>query len=66
MKLKEVICAYVIGTLRELNWNRTAAAKELGISIRSLRDKLNQYRKEGYEIPQPRNTGKKDNPPTDP
>ncbi|RMG40477.1 MAG: sigma-54-dependent Fis family transcriptional regulator [Candidatus Dadabacteria bacterium] len=38
----------ILETLRSTNDNRTQAAKLLGISIRTLRNKLNEYRKEGY------------------
>jgi DNA-binding NtrC family response regulator len=34
----------ILNTLNELNDNRTHAAKMLGISIRTLRNKLNEYR----------------------
>ncbi|MCB0319112.1 MAG: sigma-54-dependent Fis family transcriptional regulator, partial [Bdellovibrionales bacterium] len=40
----------IIETLRSTNSNRTQAAKLLGISIRTLRNKLNDYKKEGVEI----------------
>jgi DNA-binding NtrC family response regulator len=39
---KELIC----NTLNEVGDNRTHAAKMLGISIRTLRNKLNEYRQE--------------------
>ena len=36
----------ILNTLNEVNDNRTHAAKMLGISIRTLRNKLNEYREE--------------------
>ena len=36
----------IVNTLNEVNDNRTHAAKMLGISIRTLRNKLNEYREE--------------------
>ncbi len=38
----------IIETLRSTDQNRTQAAKVLGISIRTLRNKLNDYRAQGY------------------
>jgi DNA-binding NtrC family response regulator len=43
----------IIGTLRHCLGNRTHAATILGISIRTLRNKLKQYADEGTEIPPP-------------
>jgi two-component system, response regulator FlrC len=40
----------VLQTLRFHRGNRTRAAKLLGISIRSLRNKLSNYRKQGEVI----------------
>jgi DNA-binding NtrC family response regulator len=42
--------SFVLETLRAKNNNRTEAAKLLGISIRTLRNKLNDYRQEGIVI----------------
>jgi DNA-binding NtrC family response regulator len=37
----------ILSTLRELDENRTHAAERLGISIRTLRNKLNEYKEQG-------------------
>ena len=41
----------ILETLKASENNRTRAAEQLGISIRTLRNKLNEYRKEGIEVP---------------
>lgn len=43
----------ILDTLDHCLGNRTHAAKILGISIRTLRNKLNQYTDEGLEVPGP-------------
>ena len=40
-------------TLRETGGNRTHAANLLGIAIRTLRNKINSYTAEGYDVPDP-------------
>lgn len=42
--------ALIFETLRSTNNNRTRAAKMLGISVRTLRNKLSEYRVQGYEL----------------
>ena len=41
----------IIETLQHCLGNRTHAANILGISIRTLRNKLQQYRQEGVNVP---------------
>lgn len=43
----------IIDTLKHCLGNRTHAANILGISIRTLRNKLNQYQTDGVNVPQP-------------
>jgi ABC-type cobalamin/Fe3+-siderophores transport system ATPase subunit len=47
-KLDEVERKYILQTLYFVHQNRTRAAEILGISIRTLRNKISQYREEGY------------------
>lgn len=41
----------ILATLRQTNGNRTHAAEILGISIRTMRNKLKDYAVQGYSIP---------------
>ena len=41
----------ILDTMEDTMWNRSAAATILGISIRTLRNKLKQYQEEGYLHP---------------
>lgn len=47
-KLDEVERKYILQTLYFVHQNRTKAAEILGISIRTLRNKINQYREGGF------------------
>ncbi|MGJ3258709.1 MAG: sigma-54-dependent transcriptional regulator [Rhodospirillales bacterium] len=49
----EVERELIIDTLQHCLGNRTHAANILGISIRTLRNKLKQYNSEGFNIPSP-------------
>jgi two-component system response regulator FlrC len=46
MPLKEMEKKMIMKALKNHNGNRTHAAKVLGISVRTLRNKLNEYKKE--------------------
>lgn len=48
LKLEELERKYILQTLYFAEQNRTKAAEILGISIRTLRNKINQYRLEGF------------------
>lgn len=51
--VSEVERVLVLGTLRQVGGNRTHAAEVLGISLRTLRNKLHQYAQDGEAIPTP-------------
>ena len=51
--MAEVERQMIVDTLRHTLGNRTHAATILGISIRTLRNKLNEYADEGTPIPAP-------------
>ena len=48
LKLEDLERKYILQTLYFAEQNRTKAADILGISIRTLRNKINQYRVEGF------------------
>ncbi len=50
LTISEMEKKLILETLRYTNHNRTLAAQLLGISVRTLRNKLNEYRKMGIEI----------------
>jgi two-component system, response regulator FlrC len=53
----EVERELILETLKHCLGNRTHAANILGISIRTLRNKLNEYANDGIAVPPPGNTG---------
>ncbi len=50
MTIQEAERSLILKTLKEQNNNRTKTAEILGISVRTLRNKLNEYRKEGLPV----------------
>ena len=51
--LRTVETHFILETLRYHQGNRTHAARVLGISLRTLRNKINEFTKEGFEVTQP-------------
>ncbi len=51
MTLRDMERELILRKLGRTRGNRTVAAQELGISVRTLRNKLNQYTDQGVEIP---------------
>ena len=47
----EVERELVLQTLSRCNGNRTRAARVLGMSVRTLRNKIRQYTAEGIDVP---------------
>ena len=47
----EVERKLILDTMESTSWNRSTAATLLGISIRTLRNKLKQYQEEGFDVP---------------
>lgn len=52
-KLAHIEREFILQTLRFHHGNRTRAADLLGISIRSLRNKIRDYRNQGEDVPPP-------------
>lgn len=51
--LADVERELILQTLRRHQGNRTRAADRLGISVRSLRDRIRNYRNQGKSVPNP-------------
>ena len=45
--------ALILATLRQTDGNRTRAAGILGISVRTMRNKLGAYARDGIDVPRP-------------
>ena len=54
-KLARIEREFILQTLRSHQGNRTHTADRLGISVRSLRDKIRTYRRYGESVPEPGN-----------
>ena len=52
-RLAEVECELIIETLADQHGSRTNTAKLLGISIRTLRNKIHEYDERGKPVPRP-------------
>ena len=52
-KMRDVETHFILETLKSHNGNSTHSAKTLGISLRTLRNKINEFAVQGFEIPQP-------------
>ncbi len=55
--LQTVETHFILETLKKHRGNRTHAAKTLGISLRTLRNKINEYTAGGYEVMAPQGRG---------
>lgn len=53
VRLEEVERQTILAVLRDCEGNRTHAASRLGISLRTLRNRIRQYRHEGFLVPAP-------------
>jgi two-component system, response regulator FlrC len=51
--IAEVECELIIKTLADRHGSRTEAAKLLGVSIRTLRNKIHEYQEAGKIVPKP-------------
>jgi two-component system, response regulator FlrC len=51
--MRDVETHFIIETLKLHNGNRTHAAKTLGISLRTLRNKINEFTAMGFTVPEP-------------
>jgi hypothetical protein len=54
VKVSDVERELVLRTLGACNGNRTHAARALGISVRTLRNRIRLYTARGIEVPAPR------------
>jgi transcriptional regulator with PAS, ATPase and Fis domain len=52
-KMRDVEVHFILETLKNHQGNRTHAAKTLGISLRTLRNKINEFTAMGLEVPTP-------------
>jgi DNA-binding NtrC family response regulator len=49
--VRDVERALILATLASTNGNRTASAHLLGVSVRTLRNKITEYSAQGLDIP---------------
>lgn len=53
IKLSHIVREAILSVLRFQNGNRSAAARDLGISVRTIQNKIALYKSQGYAIPGP-------------
>ncbi|WP_442881197.1 helix-turn-helix domain-containing protein [Bosea sp. (in: a-proteobacteria)] len=53
LPVAEVERNLILATLRETRGNRTHAAHILGVSIRTLRNRIAAYAADGHDVPEP-------------
>lgn len=58
--------AVIYLALKANNWNRTYAARDLGVSIRTLRTKVHELRSHGLEVGVARHGGARNKPAKEP
>ena len=51
--MKELETQFILQTLKHHNGNRTHAAKTLGISLRTLRNRINEFTSKGFAVVPP-------------
>jgi DNA-binding NtrC family response regulator len=51
LSLPELERFWLLSTLSALEGNRTHCAQQLGIALRTVRNKINEYRADGFQIP---------------
>lgn len=51
--LRDLETRFILETLKHHQGNRTHAARTLGISLRTLRNKINEFTAEGLEVMAP-------------
>jgi len=57
LSLREVERFWVLTTLHALQGNRSLCALRLGVALRTVRNKIDEYRVEGFKIPPPAKPG---------
>lgn len=51
--IKELETQFILQTLKHHNGNRTHAARTLGISLRTLRNRINELTRQGFAVAPP-------------
>jgi DNA-binding NtrC family response regulator len=55
LPIRDIERDLVLETLANTNGNRTATARLLGVSVRTLRNKITEYSAQGIDVPPPEN-----------